>query len=248
MAQYDGATAGKDRNIDIVRSHIAAVWRIGKILLVMLGSLVLLRAMLVIGRVYEAIPSIFFKGTQEAFRQFIPVFQDLVGTSFAYLWLPILLYVLIACLTSSPIWRRYWYLVGVAWFFLRFVFVFEHFPWPTFEGWSWSALKEFGQSLKNFDWEQFRALPLVLMQGYIFALWALPREFWNIIGLVVSILLGLVVLILPDLPTTFDDFGIFGAILAFFLGYINALASLLQRSVDYLSVHWQRQRDGGQAV
>jgi hypothetical protein len=45
----------------------------------------------------------------------------------------------------------------------------------------------------------------------------------------------LIILISPaDLPTAFDDFGMFGAILAFFLGYLNALASLLQRAVSRL--------------
>jgi hypothetical protein len=57
---------------------------------------------------------------------------------------------------------------------------------------------------------------------------------WNIIGLLISVFLGLIVLILPDLPTAFDDFGIFGAILAFFLGYLNALASLIQRAVRWV--------------
>jgi hypothetical protein len=78
-------------------------------------------------------------------------------------------------------------------------------------------------------------LPLLLIQGYLFALWLLPREVWNVMGLVLSSVLGLIILISPaDLPTAFDDFGMFGAILAFFLGYLNALASLLQRAVSRL--------------
>ena len=62
-------------------------------------------------------------------------------------------------------------------------------------------------------------------------LWLVPREFWNILGLLISSTLGVIVLILPDLPTAFDDFGIFSAILVFFLGYLNALANLIQRAV-----------------
>ena len=65
-------------------------------------------------------------------------------------------------------------------------------------------------------------------------LWLVPREIWNIIGLTISSLFGLIILILPDLPTSFDDFGIFGAILAFFLGYVNLVASLIQRAADRL--------------
>ena len=77
--------------------------------------------------------------------------------------------------------------------------------------------------------------PLLLIQGYLFALWLLPHEAWNVMGLVLSSVLGLIILISPaDLPTAFDDFGMFGAILAFFLGYLNALASLLQRAVSRL--------------
>jgi hypothetical protein len=143
--------------------------------------------------------------------------------------------VLIAIFTKSKVWRRFWCLVGVAGFFLLFVSALKEFNWPILEEFSWSAIKEFSSALKTFNWEEFSVLPLLLMQGYLFALWLLPREGWNIIGLIISSVFGLIILISPaDLPTAFDDFGMFGAILAFFLGYLNALASLLQRAVSRL--------------
>jgi len=214
--------------------RIEVVWRFGKFLFVVAGIFIIFRAAQIVGTAYEAVPSVLFKGLDEAVSRFMPVLLDLVIRSLKYLWQPILLYLLIAISTKSRVWRRFWCLVGVACFFLIFVSALEEFNWPAFEGFSWSALKEFSSSLKGFNWEEFRLLPLLLMQGYLFILWFLPREAWNIVGLIISSVLGLTILVLPDLPTAFDDFGMFGAILAFFLGYLNALASLLQRVVGRL--------------
>jgi hypothetical protein len=138
-------------------------------------------------------------------------------------------------LTKSQFWRTFWGLVGVAGFFLLFVSALKGFSWPALEGLSWSALKEFSRAVsKKFSWQEYRILLLPLVQGYLFTLWLLPREIWNLVGLTISIGFGLMILILPDLPTAFDDFGMFGAVLAFFLGYLNILASLLQRVVRRL--------------
>ena len=215
--------------------RLSVVWRVGKILLVMVGMLVIGRAAQLIGAAHAAIPPILFKGLGEAAAYFTPLFLELIVTSLTYLWLPILAYVLIAVLTKSPFWRTFWCLVGVAGCFLVFVAALKGFSWPALGGFSWSALKEFSQSVfKKFSWEEDRVLLLPLIQGYLFTLWFLPREIWNIVGLTISVMLGLMILILPDLPTAFDDFGMFGAVLAFFLGYLNALASLIQRVVRRL--------------
>ncbi|PIE31668.1 hypothetical protein CSA56_17605, partial [candidate division KSB3 bacterium] len=88
--------------------------------------------------------------------------------------------------------------------------------------------------LQHAGWKEYRMLPLLMVQGYLFLLWLMPREIWNIIGLTISGIVGFIILVLPDLPTAFDDFGMFGAVLAFFLGYLNLLASLLQRAADRL--------------
>lgn len=230
----------QERKTERFLSRMSAVWLAGKVILVVLGILVMLKAALLIGRAYEATPSILFNGLQKAVTYFVPVLWDLVRLSLPYLLLPAGAYLLIGLGTTSRVWRTFWYLVGLAWFFLSFVSVFEDFPWPTLEGFSWSSLKDFGQSLKNFDWKAFQVLPLALVQGYLFALWVLPRECWNILGLLVSVLLGVIVLIFPDLPTAFDDFGIFGAILTFFMGYLNALAIVLQRVVGLMDRYRQK--------
>ncbi len=225
----------EDRDLAAFIKEMVVLWRVGKVLCVVAGMFVIYGAAQIVGTAYEAVPPIVFKGLVEAVSRFIPVFLDLMIASLKYLWQPILLYVLIAILTKSDLWRKFWCLVGLAGFFLLFVSALKEFNWPVLGEFSWSAIKEFSSSLKTFNWEEFRILPLLLMQGYLFALWLLPREVWNIVGLIISSVFGLIILISPfDLPTAFDDFGMFGAILAFFLGYLNALASLLQRIVRRL--------------
>jgi hypothetical protein len=195
---------------DVIR-RIVILWRFGKVLLVVGGLFVIYRAAQIVGTAYMTIPSGLIKGLSKATAYFMPLFLNLLMTSLTYLWQPILLYILIAFLTKSKIWRRFWCLVGVAGFLIIFV-----------------------SKIEESTWKEYHLLPLLLMQGYLFILWLLPRESWNVVGLVISTALGLIILILPDLPTAFDDFGMFGAILAFFLGYLNALASLLQRAVRWL--------------
>ncbi|MCP4405764.1 MAG: hypothetical protein GY801_51765 [bacterium] len=149
-----------------------------------------------------------FKSVVSAFS---PLFLELLSRSLEYLWLPIVLYLLLTLLTKAVLWRKFWCLVGFSWFFLLFV----------------------GQ-VQTTSWKEYHLLPLLMLQSYLFLLWLLPQEIWNIIGLTISLILGLIVLILPDLPTAFDDFGLFGAILVFFLGYLNLLASLIQRAAQRL--------------
>lgn len=181
-------------------------WKIGKVLLVAGGMVVIYNAGHILYTAYAAMPAWLMTNTGKVAVYFLPLFLELLKKSLTYLWQPILVYLAINLLTHSPFWRRFWCLVGVAWFLLSFVSAFEHVTW-----------------------KEYSLLALLSMQGYVLLLWFLPRELWNIVGLTFSMTLGLIVLLLPDLPTTFDDFGMFGAILAFFMGYLNALASLIQR-------------------
>jgi hypothetical protein len=71
-----------------------------------------------------------------------------------------------------------------------------------------------------------------LSQIYLLALWTFPREIWNFLGGIVWFIKSMIILILPDLPGYFDDFGAIGAIFAFIFLYLHTIASLIQRFVD----------------
>ncbi|MBD3309031.1 hypothetical protein GF339_21660 [candidate division KSB3 bacterium] len=193
-----------------IRRGILA-WQVVKGGLVLGGILILLRSAQVISSAYEAVPPLLLKGMTGIALYFFPFFVELITTSLLYLWQPIVVYMLMMLLISSTVWRKFWCLVGVAGFFLLFVAAYE-----------------------ASTWQEYRLLPLLLLQGYMFMLWLLPREAWNVVGLLISGALGLVILLAPDLPTSFDDFGMAGAVAAFFLGYVNAVASLVQRAAHRL--------------
>jgi hypothetical protein len=200
-----------DSRVTAYFRKMIAFWWVAKIVGVAGGIFLIGWMALILGNAYAAIPPILLTGVTKMTASFLPFFMDLITASLLYLWQPILVYLLIAVLTRSQVWRKFWCLVGFSGFFLTFV-----------------------TALETSTWQEYQVLPLLILQGYLFLLWLLPREVWNIIGLLISVFLGLIVLILPDLPTAFDDFGIFGAILAFFLGYLNALASLIQRVVRWV--------------
>ena len=185
--------------------------RICKGLAVIVGGALSWQAWLKIAVVRQLLPPKVLTATTKAIEFFWPFFLDLVNASFEYLASPIAWYLLIAVSVKSLFWRKFWCLVGVSWSLLVFI-----------------------QAAQQATWQEYHLLPLLILQGYLFMLWLVPREIWNIIGLTISSLFGLIILILPDLPTSFDDFGIFGAILAFFLGYVNLVASLIQRAADRL--------------
>ncbi len=151
-------------------------------------------------------PPTVMKGLAKTFEFFWPFFLELFQASLSYLWQPILMCLLIALMTKSLFWRKFWYVVSLSWYLLTFL-----------------------DAAQQADWDEYHLLILMILQAYLFLLWLFPQEIWNLIGLSLSCVLGVVILILPDLPTAFDDFGMFGAILAFFLGYVNAVASLVQR-------------------
>jgi hypothetical protein len=182
------------------------VWRGLKWGLVLLGVGVIWQAGMTLRRVSP--PPVLLKSVSTVLKYFLPVLLDFIEASLYYLWQPIAAYLVIILLTKSLLWRKFWCLVGVAACVLLFMATYS-----------------------EASWKDYQRLPLLVIQGYLFTLWLVPREFWNLIGLLISVTMGVIVLILPDLPTAFDDFGIFSAILVFFLGYLNALANLIQRAV-----------------
>lgn len=211
VRRFDRYIPAEDSQLAECIRWLLMLWRFGKVLCVAAGIVIIAWAAQIIDTSYADISPNFIKGVSTLTTYFLPFFLDLITTSFTYLWQPVLIYLLIILLTRSQIWRKFWCVVGVAGFLLIFV-----------------------STLEQSSWKEYRLLPLLLLQGYLFILWLLPRECWNVMGLVISSALGLVILILPDLPTSFDDFGMFGAILVFFLGYLNALASLIQRAGRWL--------------
>ena len=184
----------EESKLALILQKIVVFWGIGKIVCVVGGFALIGWTILLFAKTYAAIPPIFVTGVTKMTASFLPFFLRLMTTSLSYLWQPILVYLLIALLTKSQVWRKFWCLVGASGFLLILV-----------------------ATVKHSTWKDYQMLPLLIMQGYLFMLWLLPREVWNIIGLLISLSLGLVILILPDFPSAFDDFGLFGAILVFFL-------------------------------
>ncbi len=182
-----------------------------KVVGVLGGVVVVIKAFYTLRQGLPEIPPVLLKGAGSFLGAFSRLFVELFLLSLPYLWQPVALYLLIALFLKHFLWRKFWCLVGVAWFLLLFI-----------------------TGLQHAGWKEYRMLPLLMVQGYLFLLWLMPREIWNIIGLTISGIVGFIILVLPDLPTAFDDFGMFGAVLAFFLGYLNLLASLLQRAADRL--------------
>jgi len=180
--------------------------KITRALTVLIGISIIWDAWQRIRGVTQFFPSAIVKGILKTFEFFWPFFLELFQASISYLWQPILACLLIALLTKSLFWRKFWYLVSLSWYLLDFL-----------------------DAAQRATWDEYPLLTLMMLQAYLFLLWLVPQELWNLFGLSLSCVLGVVILIMPDLPTAFDDFGMFGAILAFFLGYVNAVASLVQR-------------------
>ncbi len=185
--------------------------KIVRVLAVFVGLSIIWDAWQKVDGVTRLFPPTLIKGLMKTFEFFWPFFLELFQASLSYLWQPILMYLLIALMTGSIFWRKFWYLVSLSWYFLVFL-----------------------ASAQQATWDEYHLLVLMVLQAYLFLLWLWPREIWNLIGLSMSCVLGVVILLMPDLPTAFDDFGIFGAILAFFLGYVNAVASLVERAAHWL--------------
>ncbi len=151
-----------------------------------------------------------FKAIVEIVGFGTPYFLGLVTASLAVLWLPIVIYILISIFTTSRWGRFYLCLVALCVFILSI-------KATVFTDISLSSIP---------------ALLIYLTQIYLFLLWAIPREAWNFAGGFLWFLQSVVVTVLPDFPTYFDDLGIITAIFVFIFLYLHTMASLLQRIVD----------------
>lgn len=185
--------------------------KIARALAVLVGCSIIWDAWQQVHGVTRLFPPTIVKGVLKTFEFFWPFFLELFRASLSYLWQPILACLLIALLIKSAFWRKFWYLVSLSWYLLTFL-----------------------DAAQRATWDEYHLLILMVLQAYLFLLWLFPQEAWNLIGLSLSCVFGVVILIMPDLPSAFDDFGMFGAILAFFLGYVNAVASLVQRAAHRL--------------
>ena len=188
--------------------------KIARALAVLVGVSIIYDAWQRVHGVTRLVPQAVVTGMLKTFEFFWPFFLELFRASLSYLWQPILICLLIALLTKSVVGRKFWHLVCLSWY-----------------------LQNLLDAAQRAHWDEYHLLTLMMLQAYLFLLWLVPQELWNLFGLSLSCVLGVVILIMPDLPSAFDDFGMFGAILAFFLGYVNAVASLVQRVA-----HWLRRQ------
>ena len=202
----------EDSLLALTIRYMVMLLRTCKVFAVLGGVLIIYQAALLVGHVKKIpVPPGSVKVIEAVMKAFVPLFLKLISHSLDYLWLPMVFYLSMSLLIKTALWRKFWCLVGFSWCLLQFI-----------------------EQSQRMSWKEYHLLPLMIVQGYLFLLWLLPQEIWNIIGLTISLILGLLVFILPDLPTALDDFGLFGAILVFFLGYINLLAALIQRAAQRL--------------
>jgi hypothetical protein len=97
------------------------------------------------------------------------------------------------------------------------------------------VLHIFVLSRLSFSLETLKNVPdiiLYIMQIYLLLLWTVPREVWNFLGGVIFVIQSVIVTIMPDLPTYFDDLGMIFAVFAFIFLYINTVAALIERILD----------------
>ncbi|GAK53353.1 hypothetical protein U14_04618 [Candidatus Moduliflexus flocculans] len=201
----------EDSQLAAFIKDLIVLLKIVRALAVLVGVSIIWDAWQRVNGVTRLFPPPVVKGILKTFEFFWPFFLELFQASISYLLQPILACLLIALLTKSAFWRKFWYVVCLSWYLLDFL-----------------------NAAQRMRWDEYHLLILLMLQAYLFLLWLFPQEIWNLIGLSLSCVLGVVILIMPDLPTAFDDFGMFGAILAFFLGYVNAVASLVQRVAHWL--------------
>ena len=140
----------------------------------------------------------------------LPYFVKLLLASWKHLWLPILLYTVISLFTASRWGRFYLCLATLCGFILTFKTVV----------------------LNDISFSSLPDLLIYCMEVYLLLLWTFPREVWNFIGGAFCLLQGAIVLVIPDIPGYFDDFGLIAAIFAFLFLYLHTTASLVQRFVD----------------
>ena len=206
MQTFASYLPAEDSPLAAFIKDLIVLLKIARALAVLVGLSIIWDAWQRIHGVTQFFPPAVVKGILKTFEFFWPFFLELFRASLSYLWQPILICLLIALLTKSLVWRKFWYLVCLSCY-----------------------LQNLLDAAQRAQWDEYHLLTLMMLQAYLFLLWLVPQELWNLFGLSLSCVLGVVILIMPDLPTAFDDFGMFGAILAFFLGYVNAVASLVQR-------------------
>lgn len=154
----------------------------------------------------------------------LPYLMILVTKSLLFLWPPILAYMLIGILTTSRWWRFYLCLSALAAAIL--------------------LLNKFVFSQLDLSFDTLKQVPdifLYIMQVYLLLLWTVPREVWNFVGGIIFAIQSLIVTVMPDLPTYFDDLGMILAIFTFIFLYINTIASVIQRIIDERVIRRSRQ-------
>jgi len=140
----------------------------------------------------------------------LPFLVKLFLWSLAFIWPPIIIYVLISFITISKPWR--FFLGSVA--LCGFILIIQHFFVPTL-------------TIKNFHY-----IFMYLMQIYLLALWIIPKEVWNIVSGLFWMVGSVVITIFPDLPTYFDDLGMIFGLFTFIFIYLHTVALFIQRIAD----------------
>ena len=156
-----------------------------------------------------------FSGLFKVIHFCIPYLLILITKSLFFIWPPILAYMLIGIITTSRCWRFFLCLSVLASAIIllnRLVFSHIDFSFNTLQ--------------------QVPNIFLYIMEIYLLLLWTVPRELWNFIGGFLLAIQSLIVTVMPDLPSYFDDLGMILAIFAFIFLYINTIASIIQRIID----------------
>lgn len=189
---------------------ISLVIIIGKISVIIGGGIIIISAVASLINGNWGILGKIVGATSKTLGFVLPALTRMVFSSLAFIWLPIIAYVLISLITVSRWWRFYLCLVVLGTFIL------------------------FSQCFISTDISISNLYQIIayLSQIYLLALWTFPREIWNFLGGIVWFIKSMIILILPDLPGYFDDFGAIGAIFAFIFLYLHTIASLIQRFVD----------------
>ena len=140
----------------------------------------------------------------------IPFLLKLMVWSLAFIWPPIIIYVLISFITVSKIWRFFLGTVALC----GFILIIQHFFVPNL-------------TIKNFYY-----IFMYMMQIYLLALWIIPKEVWNITSGFFWMIGSVIITIFPDLPTYFDDLGMIFGLFTFIFIYLHTVALFIQRVVD----------------
>lgn len=148
-----------------------------------------------------------------AFKISFSIFRVLFLRSLKVIWLPAALYLAISWFIRNNLMKKIVLLAVISFNLLFLANVV--FPSP------FSLL---------FAFTRLPILFCLLVQLYLFLLFLLPFELWNIPGAIILFVKGSMVTLLPDLPSFADDFGIIMAVFYFVFLYLNTVAALLKRA------------------